>query len=222
MARLFSEFNDQGTEVLTESVDGVKQYFIEGNFMQADIPNRNGRSYPFNILNRETESYRKTFIETKRALGELGHPDGPTINADRVSHLITELRADGKNFVGKAKILDTPFGKIAKNFIDEGIGLGVSTRGLGSTKKRSDGIMEVQSDFRLGTVDIVHDPSGPSCFVNGIMENTEFYFDVASGNWRAQEFVEQVSNKLRSGKKKKLSEEQQLGIFRDFLKQLRG
>lgn len=177
---------------------GKKSYFIEGIFMQGDIKNRNGRIYPSAVLEKEMNRYQKDFIETKRALGELGHPDGPSINGDRVSHLITEMNKDGSNFVGKAKVLGTPMGAIVKEFMDEGVKIGVSTRGLGSVKATKGGIMEVQDDFHLATVDIVTDPSGPNCFVNGIMENTEYFYDIASGNWLPQqESVEEVIEEIQ-------------------------
>jgi len=176
---------------------GKKTHFIEGIFMQGDIKNRNGRIYPSQILEKEMIRYNSDFVETKRALGELGHPDGPTINGDRVSHLITEMKREGSNFTGKAKILGTPMGEIVKTFMDEGVKIGVSTRGLGSVKATAQGIMEVQNDFHLATVDIVTDPSGPQCFVNGIMENAEYYYDIASGNWIAQEPIEQVIEEIQ-------------------------
>jgi hypothetical protein len=140
--------------------------------------------------------YQKDFIETKRALGELGHPDGPQINGDRVSHLITDMRRDGNDFYGKAKILSTPMGEIVKSLLDEGVKIGVSTRGLGSVKAGRDGVMEVQKDFHLATVDIVTDPSAPNAFVNGIMENVEYYYDIASGNWRAQQAIENIQEEV--------------------------
>lgn len=182
--KLITETIEDDIVVMTESAeDGKKGHFIEGIFMQADLKNRNGRIYPGQILEKEMNRYNKDFISTKRALGELGHPNGPQINADRVSHLIVEMKRDGSNFYGKAKILSTPFGNIVKNFIDEGVKIGVSTRGLGSVRATNEGIMEVQNDFHLATVDIVTDPSGPNCFVNGIMENTEYYFDIATSSW---------------------------------------
>ena len=166
--------------------------------MQGDIKNRNGRIYPKAVLEKEMNRYNKDFVSTKRALGELGHPDGPSINGDRVSHLITEMKQDGSNFTGKAKILGTPMGNIVKTFMDEGVLIGVSTRGLGSVKQSKDGIMEVQNDFHLATVDIVTDPSGPNCFVNGIMENAEYFFDIASGNWLPQDVsIEQVIEEIQ-------------------------
>jgi hypothetical protein len=185
MAMLITEVFNDDCEVLIESNDGGKKgYFIEGNFMQGDLKNRNGRMYPSSILEKEMNRYNESFIKTKRALGELGHPDGPQINGDRVSHLITEMKKDGSNFIGKAKIIGTPMGEIVKTFIDEGVKIGVSTRGLGSVKQGKDGIMEVQNDFHLATVDIVTDPSGPDCFVNGIMENAEYYFNIATSSWQ--------------------------------------
>jgi len=183
-------------ETVLNEATGEKSYFIEGIFMQGDIKNRNGRIYPSATLEGEMKRYQKDFIETKRALGELGHPDGPQINGDRVSHLITDMRRDGNDFYGKAKILSTPMGEIVKSLLDEGVKIGVSTRGLGSVKAGRDGVMEVQKDFHLATVDIVTDPSAPNAFVNGIMENVEYYYDIASGNWRAQEVIENIQEEV--------------------------
>ena len=197
--KLIAEVNEEA-KVLTELNEetGKKSYFIEGIFMQADLKNRNGRIYPSAVLEKEMKRYQKDFIDTKRALGELGHPEGPSINGDRVSHLITEMKQDGSNFLGKAKILGTPMGNIVKEFMDEGVKIGVSTRGLGSVKPTNQGIMEVQDDFHLATVDIVTDPSGPNCFVNGIMENTEYYYDIAAGHWLPQhESVEEVIEEIQ-------------------------
>jgi hypothetical protein len=185
MALLITEVFNEDCEVLVEANEnGSKSHYINGIFMQGDIKNRNGRVYPSDMLEKEMKRYNEQFVKTKRALGELGHPDGPQINGDRVSHLITEMKRDGSNFVGKAKILSTPMGNIVKTFIDEGVKIGVSTRGLGSVKTTKEGIMEVQNDFHLATVDIVTDPSGPDCFVQGIMENTQYYFDIATASWR--------------------------------------
>lgn len=218
-------------EVLTEKNEetGKKSYFIEGIFMQGDIKNRNGRIYPSGVLEKEMNRYQKDFIDTKRALGELGHPDGPSINGDRVSHLITEMKKDGSNFIGKAKILGTPMGEIVKTFMDEGVKIGVSTRGLGSVKQTKDGIMEVQNDFHLSTVDIVTDPSGPNCFVNGIMENTEYYYDIAKGNWIARESIEQVIEEIQEEVEKeirrvvhKIDESTAARMFERFIKSLRN
>ncbi len=169
-------------KLITEHINDVeyivegkgKEQYIKGVFMQSDIKNQNGRVYPYSILKREVKNYTKKFVNEGRALGELGHPMGPTINLDRVSHLITELYEDGKNFVGKAKIMDTPNGKIVKNLLESGVKLGVSSRGLGTVKSNKSGVNEVQKDFVLSTVDIVADPSAPAAFVNGIMEGKEF------------------------------------------------
>ena len=205
--------------------------FIEGIFMQGDLKNRNGRIYPSSVLEKEMVRYQKDFIETKRALGELGHPDGPTINGDRVSHLITEMKRDGSNFTGKAKILGTPMGEIVKTFMDEGVKIGVSTRGLGSVKPTKDGIMEVQDDFHLATVDIVTDPSGPNCFVNGMMENVEFYYDIASNSWLPKEqqeevaqVVEEISNTVKTYYKRtvrQIDEGTASALFEKFISSLR-
>jgi len=167
----------QDVQFITEEISGQKQYFISGIFMQANQKNRNGRVYPSDILEREVKRYSDTYITSNRAFGELGHPDGPTINLDRVSHMIKELYKDGDNFIGKAKIMDTPMGKIVKNLMDEGATLGVSSRGMGSLKQ-SQGVNVVQSDFYLSTAaDIVADPSAPDAFVDGIMEGKEWIWD---------------------------------------------
>ena len=199
--KLITEVTD-GCEISTtlDEATGKKSHFIEGIFMQADLKNRNGRVYPCEVLEKEMVRYNRDFIEIKRALGELGHPDGPAINGDRVSHLITEMKREGSNFIGKAKILPTPMGEIVKTFIDEGVYFCVSTRGLGSVKQGKDGIMEVQDDFHLATVDIVTDPSGPQCFVNGMMENVEYYYDIAQNSWlpaAQQEEVAQVVEEIQ-------------------------
>tara|TARA_B100001989_G_scaffold154309_1_gene110177 strand:- start:9 stop:653 length:645 start_codon:yes stop_codon:yes gene_type:complete len=167
------------TEVkfLTEEKEGKKNYFIEGIFLQSEIANKNGRMYPFKTLQREVAKYHENFIRQGRALGELGHPEGPSINLDRVSHKIERLDEDGNNFIGRAKILDTPNGKIAKSLLDEGVRLGVSSRGMGSLKKES-ACNVVQDDFMLATAaDIVADPSAPDAFVDGIMEGKEWIWD---------------------------------------------
>lgn len=191
--KLITEVAEAEVGTTLDEATGKKSHYIEGIFMQGDVKNRNGRIYPSAVLEKEMQRYQKDYIDTKRALGELGHPDGPAINGDRVSHLITEMRQEGPNFIGKAKILGTPMGEIVKNFIDEGITCGVSTRGLGSVKPTKDGIMEVQDDFHLATVDIVTDPSGPDCFVKGMMENVEFYYDIASNAWLPADKQEQVA-----------------------------
>ena len=167
------------TEVnfLSEEKDGKKSHFIEGVFLQAEIANKNGRKYPFKTLEREVAKYDEAHIRKGRALGELGHPDGPSINLDKVSHKIESLRAEGNNFIGRAKILDTPMGNIAKNLLDEGVRLGVSSRGMGSLRKEGNCNI-VQDDFMLATAaDIVADPSAPDAFVDGIMEGKEWVWD---------------------------------------------
>ena len=167
----------ENVQILTEEKDGKKLLYIEGVFLQSELKNRNGRMYPFDVLNREVERYNEEYVKSKRALGELGHPDGPTINLDRVSHRITSLRSEGNNFIGKAQILDTPMGNIAKSLLGEGVQLGVSSRGMGSIDKRED-CNVVRDDFMLTTAaDIVADPSAPDAFVNGIMEGKEWVWD---------------------------------------------
>jgi len=167
----------ENIEVLTEERNGKKDYKIKGIFMQADIKNRNGRIYPVGTLAKEVKRYNEQFINKKRAFGELGHPDGPTVNLERVSHMITSLKPEGKNFVGEAKIMDTPYGKIVKNLIDEGAQLGVSSRGMGSLQSGSQGNV-VGKDFYLATAaDIVADPSAPDAFVEGIMEGKEWVWN---------------------------------------------
>lgn len=223
---LITEYTDHSVEVITEAKDGGnKNYFIEGIFMQGDIKNRNGRIYPSATLESEMNRYNKEFIETKRALGELGHPDGPQINGDRVSHLITDMRRDGNDFYGKAKILSTPMGEIVKSLLDEGVKIGVSTRGLGSVKAGRDGVMEVQKDFHLSTVDIVTDPSAPNAFVNGIMENVEYYYDIASGNWRATEVIQDIQEEVEKKVNrvvKTIDEATATRMFETFIRTLRN
>ena len=171
--RLITEQNND-IEVLTEDKDGKQATYIKGIFLQTEITNRNGRMYRFDTLNREVSKYNEEFIQRGRALGELGHPEGPTVNLDRVSHKIVELYPEGKNFIGKAKLLETPMGKIAKNLLEEGVQLGVSSRGLGSLKKEGS-LQVVADDFILSTAaDIVADPSAPDAFVEGIMEGKEW------------------------------------------------
>jgi len=173
MMRLITEQNND-IEVLTEDKDGKQATYIKGIFLQTEITNRNGRMYRFDSMNREVSKYNEEFIQRGRALGELGHPEGPTVNLDRVSHKIVELYPEGKNFIGKAKLLETPMGKIAKNLLEEGVQLGVSSRGLGSLKKEGT-LQVVADDFILSTAaDIVADPSAPDAFVEGIMEGKEW------------------------------------------------
>lgn len=200
-------------QFVTEDANGKKSHFIEGVFLQSDIRNRNGRMYPFDTLNREVSKYNENYIQRGRALGELGHPDGPTINLDRVSHKIVSLRAEGKNFIGKAKLLETPMGKIAKNLLDEGVKLGVSSRGLGSIEKRGDTNI-VKDDFMLSTAaDIVADPSAPDAFVEGIMEGAEWVWD--NGIWQ-QSALEKAKHHIESSSKNDLTE-RKLKMFENFL-----
>ena len=201
-------------EVLTEATsNGGKQYKIKGVFMQADIKNRNGRVYPVETLAKEVRRYTNEFINKKRAFGELGHPDGPTVNLERVSHMITSLKPEGKNFIGEAKVMDTPYGKIVKNLIDEGAQLGVSSRGMGSIQQ-SQGRNVVGKDFYLATAaDIVADPCAPDAFVEGIMENKEWVWD--NGVLKSIE-VEQYKEELEKTKRKELAEVK-ANIFKDFI-----
>ena len=176
--KLISEHIEDVEYITEEKDNGEKTYKIKGVFMQSEVKNRNGRVYPFPVLEKEVKRYNKEFINKKRAFGELGHPDGPTVNLERVSHIITELKGDGKgNYVGEAKITDTPYGKIVKSLIDEGAQLGVSSRGMGSLENKG-GTNYVKSDFYLATAaDIVADPSAPQAFVNGVMEGKEWVWD---------------------------------------------
>lgn len=203
-------------QYIVEEKDGKKNLFIEGIFLQSDLKNRNGRVYPREIMQREVARYTKESIDSKRALGELGHPDGPTVNLDRVSHLIVSLKEDGNNWIGKAKILDTPMGNIARNLIEGGAQLGVSSRGLGSLKERN-GINEVQDDFMLSTAaDIVSDPSAPDAFVRGIMENKEWIME--NGIW--QERQVDMAKKIIRGASSRELEEAKLQVFESFMKRL--
>ena len=200
-------------EVLTEATATGKNYKIRGVFMQADIKNRNGRVYPVQTLAKEVNRYNEQFINKKRAFGELGHPDGPTVNLERVSHMITSLKPEGKNFIGEAKIMDTPYGKIVKNLIDEGAQLGVSSRGMGSIQQ-SQGRNVVGKDFYLATAaDIVADPSAPDAFVEGIMEGKEWVWD--NGILKSME-VEQYKEEIERTKRKELAEVK-ANIFKNFL-----
>ena len=204
----------ENIEVLTEDkANGKKDYKIRGVFMQADIKNRNGRVYPVETLAKEVKRYTNEFINKKRAFGELGHPDGPTVNLERVSHMITSLKPEGKNFIGEAKVMDTPYGKIVKNLIDEGAQLGVSSRGMGSIQRMS-GKNVVGNDFYLATAaDIVADPSAPDAFVEGIMEGKEWVWD--NGVLKSME-VEQYKEEIERTKRKELAEVK-AKVFKDFL-----
>jgi len=204
----------ENIEVLTEeNANGKKDYKIRGVFMQADIKNRNGRVYPVQTLAKEVKRYTSEFINKKRAFGELGHPDGPTVNLERVSHMITSLKPEGKNFIGEAKIMDTPYGKIVKNLIDEGAQLGVSSRGMGSLQSGSNGSV-VGKDFYLATAaDIVADPSAPDAFVEGIMEGKEWVWD--NGILKSME-VEKYKEEIEKTRRAELAEKK-ASIFKNFL-----
>ena len=203
-------------EFVTEETNNKKNYFIKGGFMQADLKNRNGRVYPMETLNKEVSRYTKKFINEKRAFGELGHPDGPTVNLERVSHMITKLYPDGKNFMGEAKITNTPYGNIVKSLIDEGAKLGVSSRGMGSLENRS-GANYVKSDFYLATAaDIVADPSAPDAFVQGVMEGKEWVWD--NGIIKEVE-VNELRKEIERAKRHELAEKK-AAVFNKFLKNL--
>ena len=204
-------------EFLTEATKSGKNYFIEGVFMQAETKNRNGRIYPKKVLVKESKRYTKEFIEKKRAFGELGHPDGPTVNLERVSHMITELVEVDQNFMGRAKIMDTPYGKIVKNLIDEGARLGVSSRGMGSLKPGKDGIQEVQGDFYFATAAaIVADASAPDAFVAGIMEGKEWVWDNGLlKEKQIQEYKDQIEKSSRKDREQTL-----VSTFEDFISKL--
>ena len=203
-------------KLLTEEKGGKKILYIEGVFLQSELKNRNGRMYPFETLNREVGRYNEEYVKPKRALGELGHPDGPTVNLDRVSHRIVELRAEGTNFLGKAQILDTPMGNIAKSLLESGVQLGVSSRGMGSIDKRED-CSVVQDDFMLTTAaDIVADPSAPDAFVNGIMEGKEWVWP--NGILKEAE-VAKYKGVIDAASRQEL-EEKTLRVFNDFITKL--
>ena len=195
---------------------GEKDYYIEGIFMQSNQKNRNGRVYPEPVLMKEVERYNKEYVQKNRARGELNHPQGPTVNLDRVSHIIKELKQQGDDVYGKAKIMDTPMGRIAKNLIDEGAKLGVSSRGMGSLKQNKEGVNEVQKDFMLAAVDIVADPSAPNAFVNGIMEGAEWVWD--NGVLREKHIADYKKEIERTNKQD--LEEKMLSVFTDFISKI--
>jgi hypothetical protein len=212
--KLITEMNED-VELLVEDSDGKKNYFISGIFMQAEQKNRNGRIYPMEVLSPKVDSYINEFVEKNRAFGELNHPKGPTVNLDRVSHIIKDLQCEGKNFNGKAKIMDTPMGKIVQNLMDEGAKLGVSTRGMGSLKSEG-GVNMVQPDFMLAAVDIVADPSAPDAFVDGIMEGKEWIWD--NGILKEREishYKEEIKRTSSRDMEKKFTQ-----LFEDFLRKI--
>ena len=203
-------------EYIVEEKNGKKDYKIRGIFLQSDIKNRNGRIYENDILAKEVNRYNREFIQKNRAFGELGHPDGPVVNLERVSHMITSLKAEGKNFIGEAKIMDTPYGKIVKGLIDEGAQLGVSSRGMGSLVQKG-GANYVGKDFYLATAaDIVADPSAPDAFVEGIMENKEWVWD--NGVIKAQD-IEEYKEHIQEAKRLKLAEAK-VQVFKNFIEKL--
>ena len=208
----------ESVEFLVEQKNGKKSMYIEGVFLQGDIQNRNGRMYPIATLRKEVSRYNENHIQTGRALGELGHPDGPTVNLDRVSHKIVSLKESGSNFIGKAKILGTPMGKIATSLIEEGVKLGVSSRGIGSLKPTREGVNVVSDDFMLSTAaDIVADPSAPDAFVEGIMEGKEWIWDGGALRERAAAKAYREINTLVTQKQ---LDEKKLDVFNNFLNNL--
>ena len=217
--KLITELSED-LQYITEADEdgGKKNYYIEGVFMQSAVKNRNGRIYPTEILENEVGRYNKEYVAKNRAMGELNHPQGPTVNLDRVSHIIKELKVEGNNIMGKAKIMDTPMGKIAKNLIDEGAKLGVSSRGMGSLKQNKQGINEVQKDFMLAAVDIVADPSAPNAFVNGIMEGREWIWNNGVLEQRQIEAYKEVVEKTPKIDIEKVT----LKLFEDFMLKMRN
>ena len=216
MMRLITEQNND-IEVLTEDNNGKSATYIKGIFLQTEITNRNGRMYRFDSMNREVSKYNEEFIQRGRALGELGHPEGPTVNLDRVSHKIVELYPEGKNFIGKAKLLETPMGKIAKNLLEEGVQLGVSSRGLGSLKKEGS-LQVVADDFILSTAaDIVADPSAPDAFVEGIMEGKEWA--LVDGKIKEAQ-IEAIKASLDNAPSPQELQERKISAFETFLRSL--
>lgn len=197
-----------------------KSYFIEGVFMQGEAKNRNGRMYPIAILEREMDRYNREYVQQKRAYGELGHPDGPTINMERVSHLIVDLHREGNDIVGKAKVFSRGYGELVQGFMEEGCQLGVSSRGVGSVRSNRQGIQEVQDDFILATAgDIVADPSAPKAFVNGIMEGVDFIYNAAAGNFEAQRVISDIQEQGHRNFKK-INERRALAAFQKFMDSL--
>jgi hypothetical protein len=215
--KLISE-HIEDVNYIVEETEGKKNYYIKGIFMQAEMCNRNGRRYKLPVMEREVERYQKEYIDTNRAVGELGHPDGPSIHLERISHKIISLEQDGNNFIGKALIVETPMGKIARNLLESGVQLGVSSRGMGSIKE-VEGVMEVQEDFFLATpADIVADPSAPDAFVQGIMEGVEWLMDPDTGLYRKVMIEKAEQLKARATKlTARQVEEQKLTMFEDFV-----
>ena len=208
----------ESVEFLVEQKNGKKSMYIEGVFLQGNIKNRNGRMYPMETLRKEVSRYNENHVQAGRALGELGHPDGPTVNLDRVSHKIVSLKESGSNFIGKAKLLNTPMGKIASSLIEEGVKLGVSSRGIGSLKMTREGVNIVGDDFMLATAaDIVADPSAPDAFVEGIMEGKEWVWD---GGILREKYAEKTYKEINTLVTQKQLDEKKLSLFNDFLANL--
>jgi hypothetical protein len=204
-------------EVLTEGTGRNKRLYIQGPFLQSECVNRNGRMYPFSIMEREVRRYNENYVQKGRALGELGHPDGPTVNLDRVSHKIVSLTCEGKNWIGKAQILSTPMGKIAESLLNDGVTLGVSSRGIGSLRENNKGYKEVGEDFMLATAaDIVADPSAPDAFVQGIMEGVEWIWN----NGILEQKIVSMKGRINTLVDQKVLEEHKLGLFNEFLNSL--
>lgn len=216
---LITELNED-IQTLEESLEsGEKTHYIKGTFLESMIVNRNGRKYPEHIMDKEVSRYVKEMVEKSRAFGELSHPTGPQINLDRVSHIITELKKDGYNYIGKAKIVDTPMGNTVKGILKAGGKLGVSSRGLGSLKKTNEGVMEVQDDYRIATAaDIVADPSAPNAFVEGIMEGVEWFYNPEKNIWM-QENLDNYRKSIKKLSSKQL-EENKLAIFENYITSL--
>lgn len=216
MLKLITE-HVEDVQFLTEDKDGVKEYFIEGIFMQAEKKNRNGRKYPNEVLMKEANRYQKEYVEQNRAMGELGHPDGPTVNLERVSHLIESLKPDGNNIMGRAKILETPYGKIVKNLMEGGVKLGVSSRGMGTLEQKN-GVNVVKNDFMLSAIDIVADPSAPDAFVDGVMEGKAWIWE---GGLLKEQDLNSVCSMIRKASKKDL-EEKKLAVFESFISKIKN
>ena len=215
--KLITEIHEEVKYITEATESGKKELFIEGIFMQAEQTNRNGRVYPMPVLEREVDRYVTEYVNKNRAYGELGHPEGPTINLERVSHMIKSLKKEGSNFIGKAKIMDTPYGNIVKNLIGEGACIGVSTRGIGSLAEDKNGVKVVQDDFYLATAaDIVADPSAPDAFVQGIMENKEWVY--VEGRWKEQD-IDRTKKVIRKATAKDL-EQVKLQVFESFIRKL--
>ena len=216
--KLIKEVFEQNTIIVEDKLGKGKEYFIEGIFLQSEVKNRNGRIYPESTMDKEVKRYMENYVAKNRAYGELGHPDTPSINLDRVSHLITSLRKEGTNYIGKAKILDTPMGKIAKGLLDGGANLGVSSRALGSLKMNKEGVQVVQDDFMLSTAaDIVADPSAPDAFVRGIMESVDWVF--VDGRFEQRQ-IEQTKKIIQNTPSKRLSEAS-IQAFQNFLNSIK-